>query len=356
MKTALLFFFLPCLALAGEEAVSIKLHDGYAVDGKLALPAGEVTRAIVLVHGSGAHPADADLTDVSKGKQQNLVFRDVSDALVAKGFAVLRVNKRNWQIQQEVKRDRKVKDSAGVAAFVKDPFGYFVKDVESALDFLAARYPKAKYCLLGLSEGTYIALQVARERPRLAGVALIGYAGAPLACLVHEQVVYRPLKFFEELDRDHDGVLSEAELAAPGPIAAALLKQMPVLDLNGNKRLERDEFMAGNYSNLLIKPLFDPNCTVYESTHPTSAAILSMTSMPVCFFQGLWDNQCPAYQAKSVELVNRAAWKKPNLSFQYFDKMGHCLDPRDSYDDLEFRPMSKDALDAIGKTLDEKFK
>lgn len=344
----LLLCAVPALA---DESFAVPMHDGFALDAKLALPAGvkaeAATRAVILVHGSGAQTMDEDLTLASKDKVPNLVFRDLSDALVAKGFAVLRYHKRAHQLSLS-----KVKDPESVKAFVKDPFGTYVSDVKSMLDAAAKRCPKAKLFLFGHSEGTYTGLQAIRERGGVAGAALLGFAAAPLEALVHEQVVLRPLGLIAEVDRDRDGVLTAAELAAPGQVQAQLKAQLAVLDLDGDGALAQSEVQAGNFSNLLLKPLFDGSVQVYEGTHPTLAKIVEEATYPIVFFHGKWDNQCPVYQVQAVDLVNRVAWKKPNLTFQYFDKLGHALDPRDRYEDVLFRPMDRKALATVADKMD----
>jgi len=40
-------------------------------------------------------------------------------------------------------------------------------------------------------------------------------------------------------------------------------------------------------------------------------------------------------------------WHKDNFSFTYFPEPGHALDPRTSYDDLQYDLMSADARQAL---------
>lgn len=348
----------PVALFAGEEPVTIPMADGYGLDAKVASDgkaAADVKRVVVLVHGSGAQNMDEDLTAAAKDGAKVVVFKDLSDALVAKGFAVVRYNKRAFQALQAIKADPKFKDQAQFKAFAKDPFGYFVADVKSVADFALKRFPKAKLYLLGHSEGTYIALQAARERGGVSGVALISFSGTALECLVMEQIVYRPLALFETLDENRDGALDAKELGAQTSTAAALRAQLPVLDLDASGKLERLEFQAGNFSNLLRQPLIDPSATAYEAAHPTAAQLVKDATYPICFFQGLWDNQTPAYQTKAVELLNRNVWKKANLHFDYFEKAGHALDPRDRYEEVTFRSMPTATREKVAGQMNTMF-
>ena len=120
-------------------------------------------------------------------------------------------------------------------------------------------------------------------------------------------------------DRDKDGNLTLAEFKS--------------LALAMNLRL--DDFMDGY--------------RVDEAKYPTAAQVLRKIEIPVLFFQGMWDNQTPAYNAMAVEALGKGPWKKTNLHFWYYPKLGHVLDPRTSYDDKVYRNISPEALESLAK-------
>lgn len=338
--------------LAGEVAFTRAMRDGFPLPGRVASPDGtKVSRVLVLIHGSGAHGMDADLTEITKDRQKNLVFKDLSDVLVAQGFAVLRYDKRAWQCKLAIEKDPAFKDSKVFKEYAQDALEYFVEDAREMVDEAARRFPGAAVYLLGHSEGAYVGLQLMQRHEPVRGIALVGFAATGLESLVLEQCVYRPLGLFQDLDGDRDGSLGVRELEAPGPLAASLKAQMAVVDLDGDGSISRLEFQAGNWSNMLMKPLIDSSALRFEARSPRVADILQKTERVVCFLQGLWDNQTPAYHAKAVELVNRHVWKKPNLHFRYLPRHGHNLDLRDREDDIVYRPISPEARTAIAEEL-----
>ena len=93
-----------------------------------------------------------------------------------------------------------------------------------------------------------------------------------------------------------------------------------------------------------------------EAQYPTMSKILKKTKIPVAFFQGLWDNQTPAYNAQAIQVLAKTVWKKDNLKFWFFPKLGHVLDPRDSYNDLFYRNADPEALKKVSQELDKLFK
>ncbi len=129
---------------------------------------------------------------------------------------------------------------------------------------------------------------------------------------------------------------------------------MALLDLNQDGKIQRSEFMAGNYANFLED---DPSThvreyRVEEASLPRPAELVEKAAFPISFFQGEWDNQTPIYSVEAVQLMNTLKWHKPDLYFHYFSGLGHALDRRDSYRDIVFRPIDPDALKALASELD----
>ena len=81
-------------------------------------------------------------------------------------------------------------------------------------------------------------------------------------------------------------------------------------------------------------------------------SILLKAEYPVAFFQGMWDNQTPAYNTMEIDAINRLKWKKSTLKFRYFEKRGHILDPRKSYYDLTYSPIDPEVLKTVASDLD----
>jgi pimeloyl-ACP methyl ester carboxylesterase len=326
-----------------EESIQITPSDGFILDGKIQLPGSltdlTVKRVVILLHGSGPQSMDSDLTSVTKDGKQNLFFADLSEALSGAGFAVLRYNKRSYQLNRAAREDRSIIETDGYRRFLNNPLEYFVTDAEAAVHAAEVRFPDADIYMLGHSQGTFVALQVANRLPQIKGVALIGYYASSMETLLFEQIVYRPLPLFEELDANGDDVLDGPELA---------------IDLDSNGKLEKVEFQAGNLSNLVARDLL-MGVGKAEAAFPRTADILAAATFKVAFFQGMWDNQTPAYNAKAVELVNRNIWKKDHFSFTYFPNLGHALDARTSYGDLTFDTIDPAALEALVTKLAQVF-
>jgi len=343
---------------ASEETFELKCADGFILDGKLHFPArGDsepVKKVIILLHGSGAQSMDSDLTAQTKQGKKNLFFKEVADALANVGFAVVRYNKRSYQASVKAQEDPAYLSSEGFRALSENPFKYFVNDASDSVLYAKERFPEAEVFLLGHSQGTFIALQVARQMPEVKGVALIGFYSASMDTLLFEQTVNRPLSLFEGLDGNGDEQLDASELKTEDPVAASLRAQMAVVDLDSDKKISKLEFQAGNLSNQLVQDRLGV-MREQEASYPRSAEILAAAAFKVAFFQGLLDNQTPAYHAKAVELVAKFVWKKDNFRFTYFPNLGHVLDARSSYDQLEFDTMDPGAKETLSEELKQFF-
>lgn len=358
---------LAALLCADEIPFTHESFDGFKIDAKLALPAGakeeEVTRAVILVGGSGPYDMDLDLTAVSKDKKTKILWlKDVSDALVARGFATIRYHKRPHQIGELVKKVRAEKreptaeEKTIVRRFQENPLKHFVDDCKSFAEAARKRFPKAKVFLLGASEGTHVALWAAHELKWIAGVALVGFYARSLDTTIFEQCVYREEHLFRGIDADGDGFLTKEELKKGGATGFNLGVQMNTLDLDGDGRLSIMEFRGACLVALAEKADIGDAYRRQEAQYPSMVDVLKAAEVPVLFFQGLWDNQTPAYNAMAVQMLAKHVWKRTNFAFRYFPKLGHCLDPRESYQDLFYHAMDPEALKAVGEEMDARLK
>lgn len=342
---------------AGEEPIQLECDDGFVLDGRLQTPddaEGTPAKVIILLHGSGAQSMDADLTAVTRDGKENLFFRDLSNALSEAGFGVLRYHKRSHQIQIRAREDPAFAQSDILKSTTKNPMKWFVDDAKACVRLVEERLPDSDVFLFGHSQGAYIALQVAHQMPNVKGVALAGFAMGSTDLLLFEQTVYRPLGLFRKLDTNADGTLVTDELPAEDPVGASLRAQIPILDLDGNGAIDQVEFQAGNLSNLVIRDMAAP-VRVQEASGPRSADVLRDATIKVAFFQGLLDNQTPAYNAKAIELVARHVWRKTNFRFTFFPGLGHALDARDDYEDIKYDTIDPEARATVVRELAEFF-
>lgn len=356
------------ISLHGQQGDDVKISsdnwqiqcdDGLEIQGVVDLPKGrnaqEIERVIILVHGSGSHSMDVDLTVVTHQRQENLLFKTIGRSLAREDFAVIRYNKRNYQIVQWMKDEEKKEAAKELAKTLREnPLKCFVEDVKSIVSKASVDFPNAEIYLLGHSEGTYVSLQAADQMEKVAGVGLIGFAEYSTSTLAFTQTVYRPLYLFEKLDLDSNDELSEDELKAEDPLATALRTSMKIVDQDGNGKLSQTEFQAANLANLLVADAFAP-FRKQEAIYPRVAEILKRSKFKVAFFQGMLDNQTPAYHAMAVQLLMKQMQKDQNMFFQFFEGLGHALDKRSDYSDVEFRRIDAEALNQMTTKLDAFF-
>lgn len=332
-----LCWLLVCCGSLAAEPVQIPLDAGYTLPGQLDAPAG-ARGVVVLLHGSGAHSRDEELSEVTGGKKPNPFFADLSEALQAQGLAVLRYDKRNYALRQNP-------NEALFQGLLEHPGQAFVADACSALAVARQKCPGLPVFLVGHSEGTWVALQAARQDGHIQGLGLIGTSGNSLETLVNDQTAYRPLDYFNRLDKNRDLMLQPVELND------TLRPQMPLLDLDHDGCLSRSEFQAGNLSNILLKPLISDAWRRDEAGLPTPTRLIQEADYRLVFLQGEWDNQTPAYVVQSLDICESRVWHKGNKKFVYFPGCGHALDPRDSFDDLVFRRPAKATFERAAAEL-----
>ncbi len=344
---------------ADEQPFELECRDGFVLDGMIGSPeedaAGETEKIVILLHGSGPQSMDEDLSLATEGGKQNLFFKEISDALVDVGFTVVRYHKRTYQCNLKIAEDPRFAESETFQSYATNWLKYFVDDAIDCVRHMQDTRPEAEICLLGHSQGCYVGLQAAHQVSEIKGVALVGFALAGMETLVLEQVVYRAMGHFRNLDANADKTLDADELAVDDPVAAALRPQIPVIDQDGDGTISDIEFKAGNLSNLVIADMGLAAFTRQEATYPRLADILRDAQFKVIFLQGLWDNQTPAYNAKAVELAARHVWMKENFRFTYFPELGHALDRRDNYEDVIYDTIHPEAKETLADQLREFF-
>ncbi len=359
MRSLLVFLSLVLSLPAQREPESCEVlgYGDFPLPAVIDLPAEgeEVSRVMVLVHGSGSQGMDGDLTAVTKNGEKNLFFVELGQSLSQAGFAVLRYDKRTHVYSKRMREEpSSLNGDESLQAFTKDPLLYLVEDCKAAVDFAVERFPDAAVYILGHSQGTYLAVQVAHQHEAVKGIALIGFASTPMSFLHFEQTVYRPLRRFRALDLNDDEVVDEAELEAEP--ASFLKPQLGNLDRNGDGQISRLEYQAASMAALVLQ---DPLAGAYlrrEATYPRIPDVLRNMQVPVVFLQGMLANQTLSYQAMAVQLVNERLWKNEHLHFRFFDGLGHALDPRDSYDDLQYRRVAPEAKAELVDLLTQRFK
>ena len=330
------------LGVAGAEPALVPIaHSASGLPGVFDLPVGSPRAVIVMVHGSGSHSRDEDLAAVTEGKAANPFFARLAQAFQQQGLACLRYDKRNYVFHD-------LKEPA-LAHMAEDPAGCLIDDCQSALDLARERFPGLPVYLLGHSQGTWVTLQVAHRDGHVDGLIEIGYSAASLETLVLEQTVYRPLGLFEALDHNHDRDLQADELSPE------LARQLPVLDLDQSGSLSQSEFQAGNWSNMVARPLIPDSWRRGEAACPDPNQVVAQLDCPILFLQGDWDNQTPSYGVKALQILEQQVWKKGNKRFHYFARAGHALDPRKSWDDLVFQVTPQKTIEECARLVREFF-
>lgn len=149
----------PANAAYTAENVTITTPEGHTLAGTLTLPKQRSGRVpvVVTISGSGLQNRDEAIPSV----QGFAPFRQIAEALAARGIGVLRYD------------DRGFAESTGNPGVATSED--FANDVRSVLAYLRARSEVAtdKLFLLGHSEGGMIAPMVAAVDPQLRGIVLL---------------------------------------------------------------------------------------------------------------------------------------------------------------------------------------
>jgi dienelactone hydrolase len=201
-----------------EESVTVGSGE-LALPGTLSMPAGQISGAVVLVHGSGPHDRDETIGP-------NKPFRDLGWGLADRGIAVLRYEKRTRQHAARIAgsktftvREEVIDDAILAAALLRqhdriDPKRVFVLG-HSLGGTLAPRIAAAESSLAGLivmAGTTRPVLDVAREQ--LTYLASLNPAGPAPDQGVEQLRKMAPETYWKDLD-SYDPARTAAKLSIP---------------------------------------------------------------------------------------------------------------------------------------------
>ncbi|RZS91614.1 hypothetical protein EV189_0861 [Motilibacter rhizosphaerae] len=310
-----------------REPVSIAMGQGWTAGGELDYPAGATGRlpVLVLLHGSGHNDRDQTLPGGAGS-----TFVPIAQAAVAKGYAVLRFDKRGVTGVGPVLST----DAAQLAP--ARPYRRIVEDAAAVVRF-AARSPHvdpSKIFLLGHSEGTQVASNLAAHPgtygiPRPAGVVEMGVVGIEVEQLITFQVFGVKLaRLHEQFDVDGDGTLTYREavggLVGQSRANRALLRPVllrgsrvnPTTDRNHDGRISIDGEVgpvlrkaAGvdRYPDLTGVDAATRSYLADIARYPTAAQELPRYGGPVLLLNGQDDIQTPVRAAIVTDAALSAA-------------------------------------------------
>ena len=327
----------PASSLACERPLTLKGKGGLELPGMLSIPCGveneDIDKVVILIHGSGPVDMNADLTASTRDKKENLLFKNVSSALMKEGFAVIRYDKRSHVWLTKIQKDPKVAQDPALADLPKKLYAYLISDVKQAIGWSKKNLPNAKIALLGHSQGSYIALQVAHNHPDVEGVALWGFYATSMGTLAYTQIIHRTLQRLKVLDTNLDEAWTAKELSRKHPNfdgiesvfgRAGITKAFPTIDRNGDKKLSVPEIKGFLLSSAIPLGLVG-SLEKQEAPYPTAMDILRTATFKTAFFHGTWDNQTPIFHTWAAESILTEAVPKERLHFRYFPRLGHGL-------------------------------
>ena len=188
-----------------RQPLTLTLDDGFKTKAEIDVPATGFAPfpAVLMLGGSGA----TDMDGATPANPNLKIYKEMLDNLVKRGFIVYKYNKRGLDINGRV-LNQKASDERTNEVLVKD-------GLAALSQFLAdPAVDKNRVFLLGHSQGTLIAAQIAQRAPvTIKGLVLDGTIASWPAAFDY-QLITRFLEAARQTDTNKDGLLSAEEIAA----------------------------------------------------------------------------------------------------------------------------------------------
>jgi pimeloyl-ACP methyl ester carboxylesterase len=234
---------------------------------------------VLLIPGSG--PTDRDGNNplgVAGGP-----YRQLAEALAAKGIATLRIDKRGLFGSKAAQADPNAVTTADYAA-----------DVQAWSKVARARTGRACIWLLGHSEGGLVALQAAQSPVGICGLILVSSVGRPMGAVLREQLRANP---------------------ANAPLLPAA--DAAIASLEAGKRIDATQLPVP------LQTLFPDRLQGYwiDLLSHDPARLVAAVKLPVLILQGTRDIQVSVADA---EALHRA---QPKATLTLLPGINHVLRP-----------------------------
>ena len=276
---------------------------------------------VILVPGSGANgPEEQMPSNVTLDGKDHSLFEQFSSSLNRADVSTLQLgkpgveyfsgwDKTSWFYDKALYQRLKWKD--------------LVDNVRSAID-LALTLPGTdpdRIYILGHSEGTQVAVDVANADSRVRGVILLGYVGMDLGSILDWQLYRRDIEFFvaTDVDANKDGFVDKAEAALwpdfewnwqPG--------QDNVSYAEIEAALRADSRLKAVFDKLEASPLYGDGIFRRGEIHTLAASL----KQDVFVFNGSLDMQTPASEAIALQAKCQQLGKQ-NCHIEIVRGVGH---------------------------------
>jgi pimeloyl-ACP methyl ester carboxylesterase len=252
LMTALLF----AASVAAEEPMVLRAEkcDLY---GTLAVPESGSRTVALIIAGSGA--TDRDGNNRAAGLITDC-YKQLSDSLVANGYAALRYDK------------RAIAASASPEITEAElSFDDYINDAVAWADLLAAGERFDRVVLIGHSEGSLIALAAAKRTDKVAAVISLAGPGEPIDQTLRRQLATQPEPYKTECYRIIDELKAGRMVEdAPAELAALFRKSVQPFLISEMRYNPADE------ARMLRVPLLIVQGTTDIQVETTDAARLFM--------------------------------------------------------------------------------
>ncbi|MES2021178.1 MAG: alpha/beta fold hydrolase [Pseudomonadota bacterium] len=260
---------------------------------------------VLLIPGSG--PTDRDGNNplgVAGGP-----YRQLAEALAAKGIATLRIDKRGLFGSKAAQADPNAVTTAAYAA-----------DVQAWSKVARARTGRACIWLLGHSEGGLVALQAAQTPAGICGLILVSSIGRPMGAVLRAQLRANP---------------------ANAPLLPAA--EAAIASLEAGKRIDSAQLPAP------LQTLFPDRLQGYwiDLLSHDPARLIAAVKLPVLILQGMRDLQVSVADA---EALHRA---QPKATLTLLPGINHVLRPVGSDDRAANLATYRDATQPISPSIAE---
>ena len=336
LKILLASFFLSSSLMGAiqESETSFKNAENHSIRGKFSYPDSDQKKlpGVLLIHGAGEYGMDMTFSSsLTTDDQPHPMFKVIAESLSEAGALVFRYNKRGVS---HGKYGREIDEAISNTGTITN----LVLDAEQAYRHLRShpRVDKNRIFLLGISEGSIVAPQVALKNPEIHGLILLSSVGRDMADNLYYQFVGKWMNIMrEKVDADRDGYITIKERRKFADLDRF---QVDLIDRDRDRRLSLPEFEAHlvmKYYQLVeaINNLEGSEVWNDFMDKEDNYKYIGRFPGPLLLVHGAADTQTPLVELYLIEDHLKNIFKK-NFTTKVYPNLGHGLSPHKGYDGL----------------------
>ncbi|NBW81062.1 alpha/beta hydrolase [bacterium] len=311
---------------SAEQRLKVGRYQSRAILNCAPIQTNRSETLAIMIPGSGSNgPEEMAPADMTLDGKDVSLFEPIASSFRNAGLHTLQLGKPGVEYFSTWDQSKWFYDQKMYSALKwKD----LLDNVQDAISFTKSTAPcgSKKIVLVGHSEGTMVAIDVADANRSVDGIILLGYTGGPYKNILDWQLFERPFEWLiaKDVDANHDGFVTRSEADQwPGVVSYPWRSIETQVSIDTLRALQRQNSkLVEVIENFKNSPLVSDGIWDRPSIHEKAAGL----AQPILAFTGENDIQTPVSEINALLKACRTK-QKSDCEGHVVPGLGHAFSP-----------------------------